>query len=69
MAASESHVPNIYADDLADIQQRRCVTSRESFRRGMLRSELVADFSYLYLGDDRILLPPALFWLAYPMSD
>jgi exopolysaccharide biosynthesis polyprenyl glycosylphosphotransferase len=44
MAASESHVPSLYADALQDIHASRPVVSRESFRRAMILSELVADF-------------------------
>jgi exopolysaccharide biosynthesis polyprenyl glycosylphosphotransferase len=44
VAASESHVPNLYADGLADDQVRRPVISRELFRRVMIFAELVADF-------------------------
>ena len=44
MAASESHVPNLYAEALADNELRRPVLSRETFRRAMVLSELAADF-------------------------
>jgi exopolysaccharide biosynthesis polyprenyl glycosylphosphotransferase len=44
VAASESHVPNLYTDTLGDDQVRRPVISRELFRRAMIFSELVADF-------------------------
>ena len=44
MAASESHVPNLYAEAIADNELRRPVLSRDSFRRAMVLSELAADF-------------------------
>jgi exopolysaccharide biosynthesis polyprenyl glycosylphosphotransferase len=44
VAASESHVPNLYTDALAESQGRRRVISRELFRRAMIHSELAADF-------------------------
>jgi exopolysaccharide biosynthesis polyprenyl glycosylphosphotransferase len=44
VAASESHVPNLYTDALADNQVRRPVISRELFRKAMIFSELAADF-------------------------
>jgi exopolysaccharide biosynthesis polyprenyl glycosylphosphotransferase len=44
VAASESHVPNLYTDALADSQLRRLVISRELFRRAVIVSELAADF-------------------------
>jgi exopolysaccharide biosynthesis polyprenyl glycosylphosphotransferase len=44
MAASESHVPNIYTDTLADNQLGPPVISREPFRRAMMLCELAADF-------------------------
>ena len=44
MAASESHVPNLYTDALAGSQLRRPVISRELFRRAVIVSELAADF-------------------------
>jgi exopolysaccharide biosynthesis polyprenyl glycosylphosphotransferase len=44
VAASESHVPNLYTDTFADNQTRRPVISRDVFRRGTILLELVADF-------------------------
>ena len=46
MAASESHVPNLYADAdvLADIRAQRQGISREMFRRAVILSQLAADF-------------------------
>ncbi len=44
MAASESHVPNLYTDTFADNQARRPVISREVFRTGTILLELLADF-------------------------
>jgi len=44
MAASESHVPSLYADALETIQVGRPAVSREFFHRAMILSELAADF-------------------------
>ena len=44
MAASESHVPNLYTDVLQDIRVQRRGISREMFRRAVLLSQLAADF-------------------------
>jgi exopolysaccharide biosynthesis polyprenyl glycosylphosphotransferase len=44
MAASESHVPNLYSDALAESQVPRPLISRELFRRVMIFAELAADF-------------------------
>jgi len=44
VAASESHVPNLYADALANSRVQRQSISRELFRRVMILSELAADF-------------------------
>jgi exopolysaccharide biosynthesis polyprenyl glycosylphosphotransferase len=44
VAASESHVPNLYTDALADGRAQRQGISRELFRRVMILSELAADF-------------------------
>jgi len=44
VAASESHVPSIFTDAIADNQARRPVISRDVFRRGTILLQLVADF-------------------------
>jgi exopolysaccharide biosynthesis polyprenyl glycosylphosphotransferase len=44
VAASESHVPNLYTDALTDSRVQRQGISREMFRRAMILSELAADF-------------------------
>jgi len=44
MAASDSRVPNLYADALPGNQVRRWLLSRESFRQAMMVFEQVADF-------------------------
>jgi exopolysaccharide biosynthesis polyprenyl glycosylphosphotransferase len=44
VAVSESYVPNLYADALADTCEQRQVISRDLFRRTMIFSELTADF-------------------------
>jgi exopolysaccharide biosynthesis polyprenyl glycosylphosphotransferase len=44
MAASESHVANLYPDGFADSRVQRQGISRELFRRAMIVSELAADF-------------------------
>jgi exopolysaccharide biosynthesis polyprenyl glycosylphosphotransferase len=44
MAASESHVPNLYTDAIADSRVQRQGISRELFRRAMMVAELAADF-------------------------
>jgi exopolysaccharide biosynthesis polyprenyl glycosylphosphotransferase len=44
MAASESYVPNVYADTLANAPAQRKGISRELFRRMMVLAEVVVDF-------------------------
>jgi exopolysaccharide biosynthesis polyprenyl glycosylphosphotransferase len=44
VAASESRVPNLYAEALVDSRVQRQGMSRELFRRAMLALELAADF-------------------------
>lgn len=44
MAASESHVPGLYADALAASEARGPVVSRQLFRQATVVTEMVADF-------------------------
>src|ERR1700733_5250446 len=44
MAASESYVPNLYAEAIEDSCKKRQVISRELFRSTMVLSEIAADF-------------------------